>query len=280
MKLVRYGSKGREKPGLLDAEGRLRDLSEVVPDLNGLVLSKYLPRLARLNPVKLPLVRGRPRLGPCVAGVGKFICIGLNYKDHADETGAAYPQEPVVFLKATSALSGPFDPIVIPRGSSKTDWEVELGVVIGRTAKYVSETEALRYVAGYCVVNDLSERSFQLERGGQWDKGKGCDSFGPIGPYLVTQDEVPDPQNLRLWLEVDGRRYQDGHTRNMIFGVAQLVSYVSHFMSLQPGDILSTGTPAGVGLGQKPDPVYLRPGQVVRLGIEGLGEQRQAVVAE
>lgn len=280
MKLVRYGSKGREKPGLLDAEGRLRDLSEVVPDLNGLVLSKYLPRLARLNPVKLPLVRGRPRLGPCVAGVGKFICIGLNYKDHADETGAAYPQEPVVFLKATSAISGPFDPIVIPRGSSKTDWEVELGVVIGRTAKYVSETEALRYVAGYCVVNDVSERSFQLERGGQWDKGKGCDSFGPIGPYLVTQDEVPDPQNLRLWLEVDGRRYQDGHTRNMIFGVAQLVSYVSHFMSLQPGDILSTGTPAGVGLGQKPDPVYLRPGQVVRLGIEGLGEQRQAVMAE
>lgn len=280
VKLVRYGSKGREKPGLLDAEGRLRDLSEVVPDLNGLVLSKYLPRLARLNPVKLPLVRGRPRLGPCVAGVGKFICIGLNYKDHADETGAAYPQEPVVFLKATSAISGPFDPIMIPKGSSKTDWEVELGVVIGRTAKCVSETEALRYVAGYCVVNDVSERSFQLERGGQWDKGKGCDSFGPIGPYLVTQDEVPDPQNLRLWLEVDGRRYQDGHTRNMIFGVAQLVSYVSHFMSLQPGDILSTGTPAGVGLGQKPDPVYLRPGQVVRLGIEGLGEQRQAVMAE
>jgi len=280
VKLVRYGSKSREKPGLLDAEGRLRDLSEVVPDVNGLVLSKYLPRLARLNPVKLPLVRGRPRLGPCVAGVGKFICIGLNYKDHADETGAAYPQEPVVFLKATSAISGPFDPIVIPRGSTKTDWEVELGVVIGRTAKYVSETEALRYVAGYCVVNDVSERSFQLERGGQWDKGKGCDSFGPIGPYLVTQDEVPDPQNLRLWLEVDERRYQDGHTSNMIFGVAQLVSYVSHFMSLQPGDILSTGTPAGVGLGQKPDPVYLRPGQVVRLGIEGLGEQRQAVMAE
>ena len=280
MKLVRYGSKGKEKPGLLDPDGRLRDLSEVVPDINGSVLSKYLPRLARLNPRRLPPVRGRPRLGPCVGGVGKFICIGLNYKDHAEETGAAYPQEPVVFLKATSAISGPFDPIVIPRGSSKTDWEVKLGVVIGRPAKYVSEEEALEYVAGYCVVNDVSERSFQLERGGQWDKGKGCDSFGPIGPYLVTRDEVPDPQNLRLWLEVDGRRYQDGHTGNMIFGVAQLVSYVSQFMSLQPGDLISTGTPAGVGLGQKPEPVYLRPGQVVRLGIEGLGEQRQKVVAE
>lgn len=280
MKLVRYGSKGKEKPGVLDAEGRIRDLSEVVPDINGLVLSKHLPRLARLNPSRLPLVRGRPRLGPCVGGVGKFICIGLNYKDHADETGAVYPLEPVVFLKATSAISGPFDPILIPRGSTKTDWEVELGVVIGRPAKYVSESEALQYVAGYCVVNDVSERSFQLERGGQWDKGKGCDSFGPIGPYLVTQDEVPDPQNLRLWLEVDGRRYQDGHTQNMIFSVAHLVSYVSHFMSLQPGDIISTGTPAGVGLGQKPEPIYLRPGQVVRLGIEGLGEQQQKVVAE
>jgi len=280
MKLVRYGSKGKEKPGLLDADERLRDLSEVVPDINGLVLSRYLPRLARLNPRRLPPVRGRPRLGPCVGGVGKFICIGLNYKDHADETGAAYPQEPVVFLKATSAISGPFDPIVIPRGSSKTDWEVELGVVIGRPAKYVSEEEALGYVAGYCVVNDVSERSFQLERGGQWDKGKGCDSFGPIGPYLVTRDEVPDPQNLRLWLEVDGRRYQEGHTSNMVFSVAYLVSYVSQFMSLQPGDLISTGTPAGVGLGQKPEPVYLRPGQVVRLGIDGLGEQRQEVVAE
>ncbi|MDT7919752.1 MAG: fumarylacetoacetate hydrolase family protein [Meiothermus sp.] len=280
MKLVRYGPEGKEKPGLLDTDGRLRDLSEVVPDINGLVLSKYLPRLARLNPHKLPLVKGRPRLGPCVGGVGKFICIGLNYKDHADETGAAYPQEPVVFLKATSAISGPFDPIVIPRGSSKTDWEVELGVVMGRPAKYVSEEEALGYVAGYCVVNDVSERSFQLERGGQWDKGKGCDSFGPIGPYLVTRDEVPDPQNLRLWLEVDGRRYQEGHTSNMIFSVAYLVSYVSQFMSLQPGDLISTGTPAGVGLGQKPEPVYLRPGQVVRLGIEGLGEQQQKVVAE
>jgi ureidoglycolate lyase len=280
MKLVRYGKKGKEKPGLLDTDGRLRDLSEVVPDINGLVLSKYLPRLARLRPSKLPLVKGRPRLGPCVGGVGKFICIGLNYKDHADETGAAYPQEPVVFLKATSAISGPFDSIVIPRGSTKTDWEVELGVVIGRTAKYVTEADAMEYVAGYCVINDVSERSFQLERGGQWDKGKGCDSFGPIGPYLVTKDEVPDPQNLRLWLEVDGRRYQEGHTRNMIFGVARLVSYVSHFMSLQPGDIISTGTPAGVGLGQKPEPVYLRPGQVVRLGIEGLGEQQQQVVAE
>jgi 2-keto-4-pentenoate hydratase/2-oxohepta-3-ene-1,7-dioic acid hydratase in catechol pathway len=212
--------------------------------------------------------------------VGKFVCIGLNYKDHAEETGAAYPKEPVVFLKATSAISGPYDPIVIPRGSQKTDWEVELGVVIGRTARYISEAEALEYVAGYCVVNDVSERAFQLERGGQWDKGKSCDSFGPIGPYLVTRDEVPDPQNLRLWLEVDGRRYQNGHTREMIFSVAQLVSYVSQFMSLHPGDIIATGTPAGVGLGQKPEPVYLRPGQVVRLGVEGLGEQRHRVVAE
>ncbi|RIH84084.1 Ureidoglycolate lyase [Meiothermus luteus] len=280
MKLVRYGPKGKERPGLLDAEGRLRDLSGVVPDIQGPVLKRLLPRLTRLNPTRLPLVPGRPRLGPCVGGVGKFVCIGLNYKDHAEETGAAYPKEPVVFLKATSAISGPYDPIVIPRGSQKTDWEVELGVVIGRTARYISEAEALEYVAGYCVVNDVSERAFQLERGGQWDKGKSCDSFGPIGPYLVTRDEVPDPQNLRLWLEVDGRRYQNGHTREMIFSVAQLVSYVSQFMSLHPGDIIATGTPAGVGLGQKPEPVYLRPGQVVRLGVEGLGEQRHRVVAE
>lgn len=280
MKLVRYGPKGKERPGLLDAEGRLRDLSGVVPDIQGPVLKRLLPRLTRLNPTRLPLVPGRPRLGPCVGGVGKFVCIGLNYKDHAEETGAAYPKDPVVFLKATSAISGPYDPIVIPRGSQKTDWEVELGVVIGRTARYISEAEALEYVAGYCVVNDVSERAFQLERGGQWDKGKSCDSFGPIGPYLVTRDEVPDPQNLRLWLEVDGRRYQNGHTREMIFSVAQLVSYVSQFMSLHPGDIIATGTPAGVGLGQKPEPVYLRPGQVVRLGVEGLGEQRHRVVAE
>ncbi len=280
MKLLRYGPRGKEKPGLLDAQGRIRDLSGLVPDINGAVLAKQLSKLRRLDPEALPLVRGRPRIGPCVAGVGKFICIGLNYRDHAQETGAAIPREPVVFLKATSAISGPYDPIVLPRGSRKTDWEVELGVVIGRPGKYIPPAEALAYVAGYCVVNDVSEREYQLERGGQWDKGKSCDTFGPIGPYLVTADEVPDPQNLHLWLEVDGHRYQDGHTGAMIFGVAELVSYVSQFMSLQPGDLISTGTPAGVGLGQKPEPVYLRPGQRVRLGVEGLGEQEQAVQQE
>lgn len=281
MKLCRYGPPGQEKPALLDAEGNLRDLSSVVTDIGPETLAPAdLERLRGLELDSLPLVRGGPRLGPCVAGVGKFICIGLNYRDHADETGARYPEEPVVFMKATSAIAGPNDTVVIPRGSQKTDWEVELGVVIGQHAKYVSEAEALGYVAGYCVVNDLSEREFQMERGGQWDKGKGCDTFGPIGPYLVTRDEFGDVQNLRLWLEVDGHRYQDGNTSNMIFGVAELVSYVSRFMSLQPGDVISTGTPAGVGLGQKPAPVYLRPGQTMRLGIDGLGEQTQRTMAD
>lgn len=281
MKLCRYGPPGQEKPALLDTSGNLRDLSGIVADLGPDVLGPAgLERLRGLEPESLPLVAGEPRLGACVAGVGKFVCIGLNYRDHADETRAKYPGEPVVFMKATSAIIGPNDTVFIPRGSSKTDWEVELGVVIGRHAKYVSKTEALGYVAGYCVVNDLSERAFQMERGGQWDKGKGCDTFGPIGPYLVTKDEIGDVQNLRLWLEVDGHRYQDGNTSNMIFGVAELVSYVSHFMSLHPGDVISTGTPAGVGLGQKPAPVYLRPGQTMRLGIDGLGEQTQRTVAD
>ena len=222
---------------------------------------------------------GQPRLGPCVTRVGKFICIGLNYADHAAEGGMAIPKEPVVFLKATSSIVGPNDQVEIPRQSHKTDWEVELGVVIGKTAKYISEAEALNHVAGYCVINDLSEREFQLERGGQWDKGKGCDTFGPLGPYLVTADEVPDPQNLAMWLEVDGHRYQNGTTRNMIFGVAHIVSYLSQFMSLQPGDVISTGTPAGVGMGQKPQPIYLKPGQTIRLGIDGLGIQEQHTLA-
>lgn len=279
MRLVRYGETGEEKPGMLDREGRVRDLSALIEDINPKTLAE-LERLRALDLETLPLVAGQPRLGPCVAGVGKFICIGLNYRDHAEETGAAIPQEPVVFLKATSAISGPYDDLVIPRGSRKTDWEVELGVVIGKRAKHVSLEQALDYVAGYCVINDVSEREFQLERGGQWDKGKGCDTFGPIGPWLVTKDEVPDPQDLRLWLEVDGHRHQDGSTRNMIFGVAYLVSYLSRFFTLYPGDLISTGTPAGVGLGQKPHPVYLRPGQTVRLGIEGLGVQEQRTVAE
>lgn len=279
MRLVRYGETGEEKPGMLDREGRVRDLSALIEDINPKTLAE-LERLRALDLETLPLVAGQPRLGPCVAGVGKFICIGLNYRDHAEETGAAIPQEPVVFLKATSAISGPYDDLVIPRGSRKTDWEVELGVVIGKRAKHVSLEQALDYVAGYCVINDVSEREFQLERGGQWDKGKGCDTFGPIGPWLVTKDEVPDPQDLHLWLEVDGHRYQDGSTRNMIFGVAYLVSYLSRFFTLYPGDLISTGTPAGVGLGQKPHPVYLRPGQTVRLGIEGLGVQEQRTVAE
>jgi 2-keto-4-pentenoate hydratase/2-oxohepta-3-ene-1,7-dioic acid hydratase in catechol pathway len=277
MKLLRYGKIGKEKPAVLDSQGRIRDLSEVAPDLNPQTLAA-LTRLKKAQIEALPLVRGNPRIGACVAGVGKLICIGLNYRDHADETGAPYPKEPVVFMKATSSIIGPNDAVVIPLKSKKTDWEVELGVVIGKTAKYVSVKEALKHVAGYCVINDLSEREFQLERGGTWDKGKSCDTFGPIGPYLVTKDEVPDPQNLRLWLDVGKKRYQDGNTRNMIFGVAQIVSYLSQFMSLHPGDIISTGTPAGVGLGQKPGPVYLKPGQTMRLGIEGLGVQEQVTV--
>ncbi len=281
MKLLRYGEKGQERPGVLDDEGRIRDLSDILNDINGAALQpNALSQLNGLDLSTLPLVASDVRLGPCVANVGKFLCIGLNYRDHADETGVAHPEEPVVFMKATSSICGPNDAIVIPRGSEKTDWEVELGVVIGSHAKYVAKNEALNYVAGYCVVNDLSEREFQLERGGQWDKGKGCDTFGPLGPYLVTKNEIPDVQNLRLWLEVDNVRYQNGSTSNMIFGVANVVSYLSRFMSLQPGDIISTGTPAGVGLGQKPDPVYLRPGQKMRLGIDGLGTQIQLTVDE
>jgi 2-keto-4-pentenoate hydratase/2-oxohepta-3-ene-1,7-dioic acid hydratase in catechol pathway len=278
MKLLRYGNVGEEKPGLLDAQGVVRDLSAVVPDITGKTLvPETLEKLRALETDTLPVVEGSPRLGPCIEGVGKFVCIGLNYADHAAESNMAVPTEPVVFMKATSSIMGPNDTVVIPRGSEKTDWEVELGVVIGREAKYVDEAEAMSYVGGYCAVNDLSERGFQLEGTGQWVKGKSADTFGPIGPWLVTADEIADPQNLRLWLEVDGKRYQDGSTRTMVFGVAHLVSYLSRFMSLQPGDIISTGTPPGVGLGQKP-PVYLREGNVIRLGIEHLGEQRQAVV--
>lgn len=279
MKLLRYGDRGAEKPGLLDAGGTIRDLSGVIDDIHGAVLSDArLRQLAALDPASLPAVAGNPRLGPPVTGVGKFLCIGLNYSDHAAETNSPIPAEPILFMKATSAITGPLDPVIIPRDSGKTDWEVELGVVIGRETRYASEAEALDAVAGYCVINDVSERAFQLERGGQWVKGKSADSFGPMGPYLVTRDEVSDPQSLRMWLEVDGKRYQDGSTETMIFGVRHLISYVSRYMSLQPGDIISTGTPPGVGMGQKPQ-VFLRPGNVIRLGIEGLGEQRQDVVA-
>jgi 2,4-diketo-3-deoxy-L-fuconate hydrolase len=282
LKLLRYGPKGQELPGLLDAQGRVRDLSGIVPDIAAQTLTaEGLAVLRALDPAKLPLVEGLPqdglRLGPCVGQVGKFICIGLNYADHAAESGMAVPAEPVVFSKWTSAICGPDDEVEIPRGSTRTDWEVELGVVIGTGGRYIDEADAMKHVAGYCVVNDVSEREYQLERGGQWDKGKGCDTFGPIGPWLVTADEVPDPQNLDLWLEVDGHRYQNGNTRTMVFGVAHLVSYLSRFMSLQPGDVISTGTPPGVGLGQKP-PKYLVAGQTMRLGIQGLGEQRQRTV--
>lgn len=263
---------------MVDSHGDIRDLSGVIPDVSGSALHPdSFARLLALNPSSLPRVDKDVRIGPCVAGVGKFICVGLNYSDHAAESGMAVPAEPILFMKATSAICGPNDGILIPRGSQKTDWEVELGVVIGRTARYVSEADALSHVAGYCVVNDLSERAFQLEGTGQWVKGKSADTFGPIGPWLVTTDEIADPQNLDLWLEVDGRMYQRSTTRHMIFTVARLVSFITRFMSLQPGDIISTGTPPGIGMGQKPDPVYLRPGNHVRLGIEGLGEQDQRV---
>ncbi len=276
MKLVRYGEPGSEKPGLVDAGGQLRDLSGRVEDINSR-LAGGLSAIAGLDVETLPAVPGKPRFGPCVADPGKLICIGLNYSDHAAETGQPIPSEPVVFMKATSALSGAGDKVVIPRHSVKTDWEVELGVVIGTAAKYVSEQDALRHVAGYCVVNDVSEREFQIEREGQWTKGKSCDTFAPLGPWLVTREEVPDPQNLKLWLEVNGKRLQDGSTATMVYGVAFLVSYLSRFMTLHPGDIISTGTPPGVGLGMKP-PRYLKAGDVMTLGIEGLGEQRQEVV--
>ena len=280
MKLVRYGAAGAEKPGLVDRNGAIRDLSAHVSDIAGAAIDpQALETLAAVDPESLPLVDGNPRLGPCVAGTGKFICIGLNYSDHAAETGATVPSEPIIFMKATSAISGPNDDLIIPRGSEKTDWEVELGIVIGRTAKYVSEADALDYVAGYCTIHDVSERAFQIERQGQWTKGKSCDTFGPTGPWLVTKDEVPDPQNLSMWLKVNGETMQDGSTKTMVYGVAHLVSYLSQFMSLQPGDIISTGTPPGVGMGMKP-PRYLKPGDVIELGIDGLGPQKQTARAD
>lgn len=278
MKLLRYGSPGQEKPGLLDSTGAIRDLSGVVTDIAAdTLLPASIARLRGLDPASLPRVNGTPRIGPCVGRVGKFIAIGLNYSDHAAESGMAVPTEPIVFMKATSCIVGPNDNIEIPRGSQKTDWEVELGVVIGKPGKYITEQDSLSHVAGYCVVHDVSERAYQLEGTGQWVKGKSADTFGPIGPWLVTTDEIADPGNLKLWLEVDGQRYQDGSTRTLIFGVPYLVSYLSKFMSLQPGDIITTGTPPGVGHGKKP-PVYLREGNVVRLGVDGLGEQQQKVV--
>ena len=278
MKLLRYGPKGQEKPGLLDADGTIRDLSDHVGDISGdALLPSSLARLAAIDPNSLPKVDAASRIGPCVGHIGKFICIGLNYADHAAETGADIPKEPVVFSKWTSAVCGPNDDVEIPRGSTKTDWEVELGVVIGKGGKYIDEADALSHVAGYCVVNDVSEREWQMERGGTWDKGKGCDTFGPIGPWLVTPDEAGDIGNLAMWLEVDGHRYQNGSTATMIFSVAHIISYLSRFLSLQPGDVISTGTPPGVGLGQKP-PTYLKGGEVMRLGVEGLGEQVQRVV--
>ena len=279
MKLVRYGQPGQEKPGLIDAQGQVRDLSAQVADIDGAALSpEALQQLAAIDPATLPQVAGPVRYGPPVTRVGKIICVGLNYADHAAETNSPIPAEPIIFMKPTSSIIGPDDTVVIPRGSVKTDWEVELGVVIGKKASYVTEDEALDYVAGYTVINDVSEREYQLERGGTWDKGKGCDTFSPIGPWMVTKDEVADPQNLGMWLDVNGKRYQDGSTRTMIFTVSKLVSYISEFMSLLPGDIISTGTPPGVGLGQKP-PVYVQAGDTMRLGIEGLGEQQQATRA-
>lgn len=278
MKLVRYGARGAEKPGLVDSEGQVRDLSAHVADIAGATLGDAeLARLAAIDPATLPIVQV-DRYGPCVGAIGKFLCIGLNYSDHAAETGATVPTEPVIFTKATSAITGPNDHVEIPKGSTKTDWEVELGIVIGKEARYVEEADALDHIAGYCVINDVSEREFQIERQGTWDKGKGCDTFGPIGPWLVTRDEVADPTALAMWLEVNGHRYQDGSTATMVYKPAFLVSYVSQFMSLQPGDVISTGTPPGVGMGQKP-PVFLKAGDIMELGIEGLGQQRQTVTA-
>lgn len=278
MKLLRFGPKGKEKPGMLDADGALRDLSAEIDDIAGSALSDTsLQRLREIDPARLPLVEGSPRIGACVGQVGKFICIGLNYDDHAAEANMAIPEEPIVFFKATSAICGANDPIEIPRGSSKTDWELELAVVIGKEAKYVSVEEAMSHIAGYCIVNDVSERDFQLRRSGQWVKGKSADTFGPIGPWLVTRDEIADPQDLKMTLDVNGKRFQDGSTKTMHFSVAEVVSYLSQFMSLQPGDVISTGTPPGVGMGQKPE-VYLKAGDHMVLAIEGLGEQRYDVV--
>lgn len=280
MKLLRHGPSGAEKPGLLHSDGTIRDLSTVVADIGGTVLSDAgLAAIRAADPAKLPVVDAATRLGPCVAGTGKFICIGLNYSDHAAETGATVPPEPIIFMKATSAIVGPNDPIIIPRGSEKTDWEVELAVIIGTKAKYVSVEDAFDYVAGYAITNDVSERAFQTERSGQWTKGKSCDNFGQIGPWLVTRDEVADPQDLPMWLTVNGEKVQNGSTRTMVYGVAYLVSYLSQFMTLHPGDVISTGTPPGVGLGMKP-PRYLKAGDVVQLGITGLGQQRQDVIAD
>jgi 2-keto-4-pentenoate hydratase/2-oxohepta-3-ene-1,7-dioic acid hydratase in catechol pathway len=283
MKLVRYGNPGKEKPGLIDAEGKLRDLSTVVKDIEAAQLSPAaLTKISKVKTDKLPLVKGKPRFGSPVANVGKFIAIGLNYTDHAEESGMPIPAEPVVFMKANSCVVGPNDDIMLPKGSVKTDWEVELGIVIGSKARYVSQKEALNFVAGYCTINDVSEREYQLERGPQWDKGKGCDTFGPLGPWLVTTDEITNPQKLGMWLDVNGQRFQTGNTKTMIFSCAKIVSYLSQFMTLMPGDVITTGTPPGVGLGikkdGKPAPVFLKKGDVVTLGIEGLGEQRQLVV--
>jgi 2-keto-4-pentenoate hydratase/2-oxohepta-3-ene-1,7-dioic acid hydratase in catechol pathway len=280
MKLLRYGPAGREQPGILDAQGRIRSLAGRCTDIGPEQLQPAkLAALAAVDPATLPLVDGNPRLGLPFSGTRKFIAIGLNYADHAAESKMAIPSEPVIFTKAVSCLQGPNDPVMIPKDSTKTDWEVELGAVIGRTARYVEESEALEYVAGYVVVNDVSEREFQLERGGTWDKGKGCDTFGPVGPWLVTRDEVGDVQNLDMWLDVNGQRMQTGNTRTMIFGIARLVSYISRFMTLESGDIITTGTPPGVGAGKKPHPIFLKPGDKVRLGIQKLGEQQQEVVA-
>ena len=279
MKLVRYGKPGKEKPGLIDAEGKLRDLSKELKDIGPAQLGDAaLAKIAKLNTAKLPLVKGKPRMGSPVSHVGKFIAIGLNYADHAAESGLPIPPEPVVFMKATSCIQGPNDPIMLPKGSKKTDWEVELGVVIGTQARYVSQKDALNFVAGYCTINDISEREYQLERAGTWDKGKGCDTFGPLGPWLVTRDEVPNPQKLGMWLDVNGQRVQTGNTKTMVFTVAKIVSYVSQFMTLMPGDVITTGTPPGVGMGMKP-PRFLKKGDTMALGIDGLGEQHQEVVA-
>ena len=281
MKLLRFGSPGKEKPGLLDDSGTIRDLSGLVGDISEeTLLPENLDKLRNIDRSSLPKVNDGPRLGPCIGNIGKFICIGLNYSDHAEETGGTVPPEPIIFAKFNSAICGPNDDVVIPRNSTKTDWEVELGVVIGKPAKYVDQENALDHVAGYCVINDVSEREFQIKRSGQWVKGKSCDTFGPTGPWLVTPDEVGDPQDLDLWLEVDGKRYQDGNTKTMVYGVEYLIHYLSQFFSLNTGDVISTGTPPGVGMGQKPKPIYLRPGQTMRLGIENLGIQTQRVVAE
>ncbi|PJE32302.1 Ureidoglycolate lyase [Pseudooceanicola marinus] len=279
MKLMRIGAPGQERPAILHEDGTRRDLSSVVEDITGAALTAAgLWRIGEVDPLSLPVLDPEARVGPCIGRVGKIMCIGLNYADHAAEAGMDLPEEPILFMKATSAICGPNDPLIIPKGSTATDWEVELGVVIGKTARYVDEAEAMEHVAGYCLVNDVSERDFQQKRSGQWVKGKSADSFGPLGPWMVTRDEIADPQALPMWLEVDGHRYQDGSTATMVFGVAHLVSYLSQFMTLEPGDVIFTGTPPGVGMGQKPDPVYLRPGQTLRLGIEGLGEQCQTTV--